>query len=164
MHPKSQRPVPIYRFRSVEPYAWCRRQDLNLRPLPYQDTALPTELHRQHDCVSHFEIATQFQNAKVVSTFNCQFFFKVCLCSYFEKYIPSGLRPNTRLSSRIFSHQGDKSVLRGATSNILPQSFDHFFLKRCRSWGVATPQPPNMGSGVGALAMGVSQYEAPGQE
>ena len=39
-----------------------------------------------------------------------------------EKYTLSDLRPNHQKSSRIFSHQGDQSELRGATPNFWPQS------------------------------------------
>ncbi len=37
-------------------YVWCARKDLNLRPLEYQSSALPTELHAQVRSLSPSEL------------------------------------------------------------------------------------------------------------
>lgn len=61
-----------------------------------------------------------------------------------EKYTLSDLRPNYQKSSRIFSHQGDQSELRGATLNFWPQSFNHFFFSVSRAFCSDQPSSPKV--------------------
>ena len=39
---------------------WCRKEDLNLRPIAYEATALPTELFRQITKALEFEILPKY--------------------------------------------------------------------------------------------------------
>jgi hypothetical protein len=80
-----------------------------------------------------------------------------------EKYTLSGLRPNYQKSSRIFSHQGDQSELRGATPNFWPQSFNHFFLGVSRVFRPGQPSSPKVIEGF-RQTMNTRIAKAPGRD
>ena len=80
-----------------------------------------------------------------------------------EKYTLSDLRPNHQKSSRIFSHQGDQSELRGATPNFWPQSFDHFFLSVPRAFRPGQPSSPKVIEGF-RQTMNTRIAKAPGRD
>ena len=52
----NKNPLVSISYKDVFLGNWCRKEDLNLRPIAYEATALPTELFRQYEQLYQYAV------------------------------------------------------------------------------------------------------------